>query len=728
MPTLSLQPSAGIDTYIEQANPATNRGTSVVVVAGNLGGNLYRGLIEFDLSSFDPSWVMVSATLDFNWNTETNTTDRTFTIHRSLVEWFETGSTWNLRNTSGSVAWAGGAGGAAGSDWVTTATGSVVVTAVGHHQLDVSLDVQDFLEGTFTNHGWWILGEEGVADSSKTFVSSDSGTALSRPELIIEYIDPAVEISPADGEGKDAYVNQNTSGSNWGAATTINIGEDSGDSDRVGFLKFDLSSIPANATILAATLQLFTSAINTTSQVLQFHRLLVDWTEGSSNGTAGTVNWNNRTSGVPWNTPGARGSGVDRESSASFSINGTDLVVGGRTSHDVTADVTAWHTGTANHGWTIDFSFLSGVSNQIALASSDDTVVHNRPRLLVEYVLQSLEGSSDGTSTALATIFASGYMEGLSAGTSTAEAEGTTNEELGGTSEGFGDAVGTLLATGYLRGISANTSSGSATIHGQINFSASSSEGTSTTLGSIVGKFYMVGLSEGIATATGTGEFQGQLRGSSAGVGETVGLMWGKATGVARVIGCNTTPFLYITDGSIKNNGQLNILDFLSEGSGFKLQSWRPQISQYKSRFSEGPLAQGRRLRYRNFDNVIETFELTARSRDQDALILFQQELLAWQEAAANYWVSDFVVNPVYLVAKAARETYSRYAIIHMISVPELENPYSQPFYNLDHATFTNITPRIERGHWLSTPPGQFECVQISSVRSWTVSGWETGA
>jgi hypothetical protein len=725
MPTLSLQPSAGIDTYIEQANPTSNRGTNTTVQVGNLAGSLFRGLLEFDLSSVDPSWVIVSATLNLDWNTETNTTDRIFSIHRSLVEWFETTSTWNLRNTVGSVAWAGGAGGASGSDWSATATDTVNVTSLTFLSLDVTFDIKGFLDGSFTNHGWWILGEEGVSDSKKSFISSDSGTALSRPELVIEYFDPGIEIV-AD---KDAYVNQNTSGSNWGVATTVNIGEDSGDSDRVGFLQFDLSAIPAGATILSATMQLVWNAINTASQNLAWHRLLVDWTEGTANGTAGTVNWNNRTSGVPWNTAGARGSGIDRESSASFTIAGTDIAVGAMTNHDVTADVQAWYAGTPNFGWTIDFTFLTGSSNQIAFNSSDNATPVNRPRLLVEYIIQTLEGSSTGTSTIAATISASGYMEGIAAGTSISAANLTTNEYMRGEIEGFADVMGEISAVGYLRGISAGTSVSSADIQGEINISGSSA-GTATSIGNIQGQFYMEGLAEGVATVTATGSFEGQGRGTAIGTSEVTGLMWGKATGVARIIGCNPTPLLYITDGSIKPNGQLNILNFLSEGSGFKLQSWRPQIAQYKEggRFSNGPLAQGRRLRYRNFDNTIEVFELSARSRDADDLIIFQQELLAWQEAAANYWVADFSLNPVYLVAKAARETNPRYAIIHMISVPELENPYTQPFYSRDYAVFTAITPRIERGHWLSTPPGQFECVQISSQRSWTVSGWETGS
>jgi hypothetical protein len=550
MPTLVLQPAspAGIDTHIRQFSPTANFGTTTNFSAGiDVSTSAKRRiLIKFDISSLPPNAIVSSAILSLYCLTEVVSNDFDIAAHRSLVDWYaglknasapdagQDGSTWNLRNANGAVAWVGGAGGASGSDWAASATDTTSITNTGQFfDWDVTADVQDWADDLVVNYGWWLIGvESGGTTTLKTFVSSEDS---SRPDFY--------------------------------------------------------------------------------------------------------------------------------------------------------------------------------------------------PKLTITYSTADLVGTSSGVAAATAIITATGYIEGLSAGTSTASAIGESNQNLHASSDGISDASATVFAAGYMEALSTGTSVGLANLNSK-GYLRGTSAGLSVHVADMKGIFQLVALSANTSTVSATPSFAGRLRGLIEGLSSAIAVGYARARSVAAVIGCNPTPLLYITDGSIKNSGQLNLLNFLSEGSGFKLQSWRPQIAQYKEggRFSNGPLAQGRRLRYRNFDNAIETFELSASSRDQDDLILFQQELLAWQEAAANYWVADFSLNPVYLVAKAARETNARYAVIHMISIPELENPYQQPFYSRDYATFTAITPRIERGHWLSTPPGQFECVQISSQRSWTVSGWETGS
>lgn len=730
MPTLTLQPSAGIDTFIDDLNPTVNQGTATTMIVGRrlASGSQHtaKGLIDFDLSTFNPSWTLISATLRLQVTSETNTTDRNVAIHRALTQWFETGSTWNLRNTSGSVAWAGGAGGGLGSDYATVATDTTAITAPGSFDFDVTNDVLGWLESSFSQFGWWMIGEA-VDDSSKTFISSDSGS--SRPQLILIYSETAVDLHPNAATGKDAFVNLSTPSNNWGIATTVHIGEDSGDSDRTGFLQFDLSSIPANATILSATLQLVWSGIQSTSQVLNFYRLLLDWTEGTANGSAGTVSWTNRMSSTAWNSGGARGSGTDREATSNLTINASAVEVGIRSNHDVTTDVQAWVNGTANYGWTIDFSFFTGSNNVAAFYSSDNTDQSVSPRLLVEYVVQRMAGSVSGTSTATATVVAAGNLVGTAAGSSTVSSTLLTNEFIKGVAAGIASDSAIISAAGYMTAVADGVAFLSGELRSQIFISPGLAEGTSSASAHILGIYRLEGISEGVGSASAEPAFQGQLRGAADGFGFAEARGYAKALHVATVIGCNPVPLLYITDGSVKPNGQLNWVNLLSEKSGYKLKSWKPVISQYKDggRFSSSPLSQGRRLRSRSFDNVIEVFDLAAVSYNQDGLISYQRDLLAFQESAADYWVSDYVISPFYLVARAARETNIRYAIIHLMSIPELENPYIQPFFDDRGSAMAALTLRVERGHWAATPPGQFECVPISSQRSWTVAGWQTG-
>jgi len=202
--TLTLQPAetAGNDTTIRKDTATFNYGISSYAMINATGAAQARGLIKFDLSSIPSNATISSATLTLYCSSEQTTADVTAKIHRSLVAYFEgakdgaapdggqDGSTWNLRNANGSVAWVGGAGGAAGSDYATDVTVSVSITAPSaFYDFNVLADVQAFVAGTATNLGWWVVhGNESA--SWKTFSSSTAGAA-NRPKLVVEYTVPS---------------------------------------------------------------------------------------------------------------------------------------------------------------------------------------------------------------------------------------------------------------------------------------------------------------------------------------------------------------------------------------------------------------------------------------------------------------------------------------------------------------------------------------------------------
>jgi hypothetical protein len=226
-----------------------------------------------------------------------------------------------------------------------------------------------------------------------------------------------------------------------------------------------------------------------------------------------------------------------------------------------------------------------------------------------------------------------------------------------------------------------------------------------------------------------TGTLAGLLRGVSAGVATVLGLGIAYARSVVHPIVRNPAPLLYLTDG-------VERFDLLDRRAGYLLCSWRPAIAQYKGggQWSDSSLAHGRRLVMRRFANAIEVMELSASSKDQDALIGYTRDLLQWIEAAADFWSSRWAPRPIYLVARSAYEENTRFAIVHAGSVPELEDVYAQPFFTSPRRTpgagrsvFNDITLRLERGPWLDLPPGNGSCVAVSSIRSWTVAGWVSG-
>lgn len=199
--TLTLQPDGanGVDCMAVQAGPANNYGTTTTFNASGVAGSAQKGLIRYPgLSVIPVSALVSSAILRLRCESESNATDIGVAVHRALTEWFEGGkagtapdagenaSTWNLRNANGSVAWAGGAGGGAGSDYATTATDSETITGAGvDFEWDVTADVQAFVNGTATNWGWWLVA---TGNSLKRFASSDNATAANRPELVIDYL------------------------------------------------------------------------------------------------------------------------------------------------------------------------------------------------------------------------------------------------------------------------------------------------------------------------------------------------------------------------------------------------------------------------------------------------------------------------------------------------------------------------------------------------------------
>lgn len=171
---------------------------------------------------------------------------------------------------------------------------------------------------------------------------------------------------------------------------------------------------------------------------------------------------------------------------------------------------------------------------------------------------------------------------------------------------------------------------------------------------------------------------------------------------------CNFA-ILEISDGT-------KTIDLLNARSGFHIYSWTPNLPEPKEGgvWTSSPVASGRRLAMRYYDNVTDTFTLQVRSFDVDALIRETQELRRLLEKAVAYFTSNWTSEPVWIKAQGRGEAEARYAVIYDYRTPRDGDPYDEPFWSkMQMAGFEDFQLVLEHGFWQADEPGDTTCVQL---------------
>ncbi len=228
------------------------------------------------------------------------------------------------------------------------------------------------------------------AFSSGKFSNAGSFTAASSQYM---YQSQSLTLQPDAASGLDTYLYGVVApGSNQGTAINIEVGRGATTSLFRTLIKFDVSSIPSNATISSSTLTLYNEGGGGTTENIGVYRGLTQWWEGSQNvappGAADGSTWNYRNNNtgnyVQWGSNTAGGlSGTDFAVSPTSSTSAT--YVTGFLNWDVKADVAAWVAGSAtNYGlWLIGNE--GSTSTYKNFTSSDGATSGNRPQLVVNY-------------------------------------------------------------------------------------------------------------------------------------------------------------------------------------------------------------------------------------------------------------------------------------------------------------------------------------------------------
>ena len=168
---------------------------------------------------------------------------------------------------------------------------------------------------------------------------------------------------------------------NYGSCNTIYVNGSSTTPKERPLIRYDLSSIPSTATITSATVRLAKNGGSNTARNVSIHRLTNNWTEGTGacGGTNGVANWQQRITSTAWTTAGG-----DFDATATATIS---VASNGTYNFTATSLVQGWVNSTfSNHGILVKFT-TENLNSEIDFASTENSVIANRPQLLVTYTL-----------------------------------------------------------------------------------------------------------------------------------------------------------------------------------------------------------------------------------------------------------------------------------------------------------------------------------------------------
>lgn len=194
-----------------------------------------------------------------------------------------------------------------------------------------------------------------------------------------------VVLQPNGADGLDTYLVSTSATSNFGTSAILGIGESNNAANRYtrGLLKFDLSSIPADAAITSATLSLWTSAdLSSSDSTISVYRLKTAFNETQAT-------WNNSATGTAWQTAGASGAN-DRESA---SIGSAQVLANESLNTEKQVPLNPSKIQEMVNGAFTNNGFIlaadTELNNRFDFKSSDNSTASQRPKLVIQFTSPS---------------------------------------------------------------------------------------------------------------------------------------------------------------------------------------------------------------------------------------------------------------------------------------------------------------------------------------------------
>ncbi len=320
------------DSYLNQWEPKTNYGHQGAMSIRT--GGIKRPIITFDLAGVPAGATILDARLElYTSHYKSHPQDMTVSVYGVRRAWREMEITWNVARTDVSWGQPGAADTVADRDAAPTDS-QLVSTTNTWYGFDITALAQAWVKGTRPNEGMVLDATGNTVEMS--FWASEYSVPNLRPRLVLRYIlgdapPPATPVaSPTPGnsptptptlapapEGirvtlqdgamgytgtQDAHISQWQPTTNYGGNVTLLARQGH---VRSMLVRFDVSSIPAGATIHQATLSLYAlSRSNAGNLTIDLYEVKRPWAEGQAT-------WELARTGQPWAQPGCSQPGAD---------------------------------------------------------------------------------------------------------------------------------------------------------------------------------------------------------------------------------------------------------------------------------------------------------------------------------------------------------------------------------------------------------------------------------
>ncbi|MBN1678082.1 MAG: DNRLRE domain-containing protein [Candidatus Thermoplasmatota archaeon] len=205
-------------------------------------------------------------------------------------------------------------------------------------------------------------------------ISSEPGSVIVDVEEMTVYL----TVLQPGSEGKDTYIKEDASSTNYGSSTNLNLDGEVGRQNRV-LISPDLTSLPTSAVVLDATLWLYMRNSKGAQINYTAYAITRSWVEMEAN-------WESYEFGKNWTTPGGDHDALP------FCSGTIDFVVGWY-GLDLSLLIDLWLTDRADNCGIIIVPEATAESSTKTFVSSDDIARPNEsPKVVLNYTLGCEQG------------------------------------------------------------------------------------------------------------------------------------------------------------------------------------------------------------------------------------------------------------------------------------------------------------------------------------------------